>query len=65
MDKKMKWYTVQEYIDKDTGEIISKSLKEREYIVQKKEIKYEKSNEIYGIKKIINECEKNRQIRLF
>lgn len=65
MDKKMKWYTVQEYIDKDTGEIISKSLKEREYIVQKKEIKYEKSNEIYGIKKIINECKKNRQIRLF
>lgn len=60
----VKWYTVLEYVDRDTGEIISKAKAKREY----NEIFKTNKTKIDGNKgenKITIECEKSRQIRLF
>lgn len=61
--KKLKWITVAEYIDRETGEIISKSLYEREYIKIKTIIKTE-INEYYGIRNYQIECEKSKQTKI-
>lgn len=71
-DDNLKWFTIVEYIDIDTGEIITKSLCEREYIRLRKnkkiEIieKLEKNEKIKsGLIKYTYECERNKQLRLF
>ena len=64
MDEVKKWYSMSEYVDNETGELISKSLVEREYIIIKKSKKYE-INGSNGIIKWLNECERNRQKKLF
>jgi len=65
----MKWYATTTYVDIETGEVISKSLKERKYITKKtnskSEIKEYTNGEKYGIVKHINECERIRQTRLW
>lgn len=63
--EKIKWYAVTQYVDIETGEIISKSLKERKYITVKTskqhEIKEYRNGEKIGIIKHTNECVRNRQ----
>lgn len=63
MDK-IKWYSINEYVDIDTGEKISKSLVEREYIIIKKIKKTIVNN---GQGNIIRTCEciKNKQLKLW
>lgn len=64
-DDKLKWYTVSEWIDVETGELLNKSAYERNnYFVIKKSIKNE-ITEHFGIRKIINECRKSGQTKLF
>lgn len=72
MDKINKWYTVVEYIDIETGEIITKSLAKREYKILKKTKNIEILETVInheikknGYIKYTAECEKNRQLRLF
>lgn len=66
---KIKWYSTTIYVDVETGEIISKSLKEREYITVKTnkttELKEYQNGEKYGIIKHTNECRRNRQTTLW
>lgn len=61
-----RWFTINEYYDRDTGEEIP--LQElKKYIIIKKTSSYE-FNETKrtktGIKKIINECWKSEQLKL-
>ena len=49
-----KWYSLSEYVDIDTGEIISKKKYEKEYYKINTSKKYELENEI-GIRKFIHE----------
>lgn len=66
MNPKLKWYTVVEYVDIETGELISKSLKERKYYVIRKTKKVEVYEyQGYGITKWTAECRRNGQQRLF
>lgn len=68
MDKIEKWTTTVEYIDTETGEIIRKQLAKDEYIVIKKYKKYkieERNGKKYGITVWTNECEPNKQVKLF
>lgn len=60
-----KWYTELIYVDEDTGEILEKELiKRKDYLRIKKFVKHKKiDNGI--IKKIIWQCQKNRQQKLF
>lgn len=67
-----KWYTTVEYIDIETGEIITKSMYKREYETLKKTKKVEIveiiiNQEIikHGQIKWQNECVRRRQLRLF
>lgn len=67
-----KWYTTIEYIDIDTGEIITKSLAKREYIQLRKTKKIEIIKIIinkevlkHGNIKYTAECEKNKQTTLW
>ena len=65
MDKKLKWYTVVEYVKKEDGIYITKSEYERgNYIITEQLKKYEQSNETYGIIKRTNICERNRQQKI-
>jgi hypothetical protein len=59
-----KWYTVSQYVDVETGELLSKSQIERERWVKvgsSYEIEY---NDNYNTKKYTNEYERNRQTRI-
>lgn len=60
-----KWYTIQEYYDRDTGEEIK--LKElHKYIIINKTINYEFTETAKtkkGFKKITNECWKSEQLK--
>lgn len=64
MSVKIKWYTVVERVDVETGEIITKWEAERNYRVKNREIKTENKG-THGIKTILQMCEKNKQIRLW
>jgi len=65
MDK-LKWFTAVEYVDVETGEIITKSEKERNYYVVGNETRTEINNEKkYGIKYIRKNCRRNGQQKLF
>lgn len=63
MDK-IKWYTTNEYVDVETGEIITKSKAEREYIITRKTKEY-KNNGKYNEIKISNECRRDNQLTIF
>lgn len=62
------WLTETEYIDIETGEIISRSYFDRHnFIVKETETKTEFKtikNQNYGIKKIRKYCERSRQQKL-
>lgn len=61
----IKWYSITEYVDISTGEIISKNEYQRKgykTIKISKTIKIEKNN---GIIKYSRECEKNRQLEIW
>lgn len=60
----MKWITITEYIDVETGEIITKSEYERNYIKLKSTKKFE-ITEKYGITNYQIECQKSKQTKLF
>lgn len=67
MEENIKWIAITDYVDVDTGEIISKNTYERDYkkIRTTKKIEItEKYNKKYGINKYITECERNRQQKL-
>ena len=68
MNNTTKWLTETEYIDIETGEIISKSCFDRHYyIIKETETKTEYKQikgQNYGIKKIKKLCERNRQQRI-
>lgn len=59
-----KWYTVSEYVDISTGELLSRKEVEKNYYklmtIRKVEI-----TENHGIIKYITECRKTGQTRLF
>lgn len=60
----IKWYTIAEYVDIETGELINK----KEYKKNYYKIKINKKIEIkenHGIIKYITECKEHRQTRLF
>lgn len=59
-----KWYTVSEYIDIETGELIGKKEVEKNYHKLKTNRKVE-ITENHGIIKYITECRNTRQQRLF
>jgi hypothetical protein len=59
-----KWYTATEYVDTDTGELITKKEFEKNYYKTKSTRKIE-IQENYGIIKYINECRITGQERLF
>jgi hypothetical protein len=59
------WKSESIYVDHETGEIISrKKLNNGEYIKIKTTLNYEKDGNI-TIKKIVTECERSKQKRLF
>lgn len=59
----MKWYTITTYVDKETGEVLTKSQTEREYYnVKETETKTEYNGNT-AIKKITKICEKSRQTK--
>lgn len=61
----IKWYSITEYVDISTGEIINKSEYQRKRyktIKISKTIKIDKNN---GIIKYIRECEKDRQLEIW
>jgi len=64
-DTTVKWYTVTEYVDVETGEIITKSEYERNYYATGIIQKTTEKNHKYGITKITKECRRNGQTRLF
>lgn len=55
------WY-VSEYVDIDTGEMISKEKRKNEYRIINKIISYENRNG-YNIKRTTNECRKSEQTK--
>lgn len=60
-----RWYATSEYVDVDTGEILTRSQFERlDYVKLKTTKKYEINGNI-GIIKHQIECEVNRQKKLF
>jgi hypothetical protein len=59
-----KWYTISEYVDINTGEIIDKKIAMKKYI-KIKTIKKTEINENIGIIKYITECKENGQTKLF
>lgn len=59
-----KWYTITEYVDTETGELITKQKFEKEYYKINSTRKIE-IHENYGTIKYINECRPTRQTRLF
>ncbi len=63
-EKKMKWYTEVEMVDVETGEILTKSKVEREYIVKSKNKHKTEYKDGKGIRKFTWECERNRQQRI-
>lgn len=63
MTKIKRWYTIREFIDIETGEIINKE-QEQDYIKVGNEIKYDQS-EKYNIKKILVYGKVSRQQKLF
>jgi len=59
-----KWYTESQYVDIETGEIITKQQYENEYYKVKTNRKIEITDN-YGIIKYITECRARNQTRLF
>lgn len=64
MDNRTKWITMNEYVDKETGEFITEKTKNKDYITINKTKKVI-INGNYGYITYTNECERNRQTRLF
>lgn len=75
--KKLRWTTTSEYVDKDTGEVLTKEQAEKEYRIIKKTIKrttYEKyvpkqyGGAIltkFGLTTVTNECTREgKQLKL-
>lgn len=65
--EKIKWYTVVEIIDAETGEIITKSEYERRglrIINKTKTVKIDENTKEYGEIKWIWECRPHEQLRL-
>lgn len=60
---KIKWRTKSQYVDIQTGEIITESEYKRNYI-KIKTTKNTHINEKYGIREFTHECERNRQTKL-
>lgn len=61
----LKWITLTEYVDVETGEILTKSEKERSYYTTGKSHKKIEENGNYRIKKYIYECRRNGQQKLW
>lgn len=60
-----KWFSATEYVDVETGELITKSKYEREYYKTGKSATTITENEKYRIKSIRFECRPNKQGKLF
>jgi hypothetical protein len=60
-----KWYSVTEYVNIDTGEVISKSDVERGRFIRSGHDENVEHFNNYSIKKRLNYVKKNPQIRLF
>lgn len=65
MKGEIKWYSITEYVDISTGEIISKSEYQRERYITIKISKTYKIDKEYGIIKYRRECEKSRQFEIW
>lgn len=65
MDNVTKWYTIIENVNNETGEILRQKLNPDEYIVIRKQKPKYKIQDGKGYKTITNECEPNRQRKLF
>lgn len=61
----IKWYSVTEFVDISTGEIITKSKYEREKYITIKINKSYKIEKNHGIIKYSRECEKSRQFEIW
>lgn len=62
---KIIWFSISEYVDIDTGEVLDKKMAtSKQYIIIKKTKKHEVNNTT-GTVYIINECRKSGQIELF
>ena len=61
---KLKWFTISEYVDIETGELINRNQYEKDYYKIKitKKIEFNENN---GITKYITECRRTKQTRLF
>ncbi len=60
----MKWYTETEYVDVETGEMLTKEAAVKDYII-KTTIKTVKIDGNNGKIKYQRQCERSRQCRLF
>lgn len=59
-----KWYTVNEYVNIETGEILTKSEIERGNYIRTGKTEKSEYNKNYNVKKITYEYKDNRQTRL-
>lgn len=64
-ENKIQWFTESEFVDIETGEIITQEkIKKLEYIIIKK-TKHATVNNSTGIVKITNQCRRTGQLKLF
>lgn len=62
-NSKWKWYTMTEWVDIDTGEMIPKHEKEKNYRIVGSEIKEEKYT-THGVRTYIRMCKQKEQLKL-
>ena len=62
---KRKWVTIVEYVDIETGEIITKSVFEREYYKTGKKHKKYNENEKFRITTLQFECRRKQQLTIW
>lgn len=64
--KQLKWTTTSEWVDVETGEVITKENAKQNYNITRKIKKYEyDKNHESGRTKITNECRKSTQLKIF
>lgn len=61
--KAKKWFTQTTWVELETGEVLSKSKVEREYIILNNTSTVQDCG-AYNLKIITYECEKNRQLKI-
>ena len=60
----MKWYSLSEYVDVETGELFDKATFLREFYVKINKVTKTEYKDGYNIRKVTYECERNRQQRI-